>query len=153
MSTITLEQYRALLGKPVGTSRWFEVKQERIDGFADITEDWQFIHVDPVKAAESPFGGTIAHGMLTLSLLVPMAYDAVPSIEGRVMGVNYGFDKIRFISPVPAGARIRGHFVLQELLDRGPGQIQTRSQVTVEIEGQEKPALIAEWLGVSHFAV
>ncbi|HEX7961121.1 MAG TPA: MaoC family dehydratase [Terriglobales bacterium] len=152
MSTIGLEAYAALAGKEVGVSRWFDIDQSRIDKFADVTEDWQFIHLDAEKAANTPFGGTVAHGFLTLSMLAAMAYDALPSIEGRVMGVNYGFDKIRFVTPVRSGSRVRARFKLIAVTPRGLEDFMSRSEVVVEIEGSEKPALVAEWLGITYFA-
>jgi acyl dehydratase len=150
MTTLTREEYQAKLGQPIGTSRWYEITQDRIDQFAGCTEDHQYIHIDPARAADSPFGGTIAHGFLTLSMLSAMVYE-MPSIEGVVMGVNYGLNKVRFISPVRSGARIRGHFTLTQIDDIRPNEIQTTMTVTVEIEGQEKPALVAEWLGRRYF--
>lgn len=117
-----------------------------------MTEDWQFIHVDPASAAKTAFGGTVAHGFLTLSMLVAMAHDGLPDIEGRVMGVNYGFDKIRFVTPVPSGSRVRARFKLIEVTARGAKEFMTRSEVVVEIDGSDKPALVAEWLGVSYLA-
>lgn len=152
MSEITLDAYRALIGQEVGVSRWFDVGQDRINQFADITEDRQFIHVDPERAKATPFGGTVAHGFLTLSLLAPMAFDAQPRLKNTAMSVNYGFDRVRLMAPVPAGSRIRGRFVLKEIVDRGPAEIMARSEVTVEIEGAQKPALVADWLGLSRFA-
>ncbi|MFT4911569.1 MAG: acyl dehydratase [Brevundimonas sp.] len=137
-----------LVGTEVGVSRWILVDQARIDAFAEITEDRQFIHIDPVAAAKTPFGGTIAHGFLTLSLLSAMTYDAVPPLEGVVMGVNYGFDKIRFLAPVPAGSNVRGRFRLVSAEDKGGGRWLLKHAVTVEIEGSDKPALVAEWLGM-----
>lgn len=137
-----------LVGEEIGVSGWIEVDQARIDAFAEITEDRQFIHVDPEAARATPFGGTIAHGFLTLSLLSAMSYDAVPPLEGVAMGVNYGFDKLRFLAPVRAGSRVRGRFRLLSAEDRGGGRWLLKQEVTVEIEGAEKPALIAEWLGM-----
>lgn len=142
----TLDELRALIGEELGVSRWFDVDQSRIDSFADSTEDHQFIHVDPESAAQTPFGGTIAHGFLTLSLLSAMVYEAGPSLKGITMGVNYGFNKIRFLSPVRSGKRVRGRFQLLKL-EEAPGQVTYTQAVTVEIEGEEKPALIAEWIG------
>ena len=133
-------------------SKWFEISQKRIDAFADATEDWQFIHIDPEAAKQSPFGGTIAHGFLTLSLLSAMTYDANPALEGVAMGVNYGFDKVRFLAPVPAGSKIRGRFKLMSAEDKGGGRWLIKHEVTVEIDGAEKPALIAEWLGMQFVA-
>ena len=142
----------SLIGQEVGVSRWIEVDQARIDAFARITEDEQFIHVDPERARATPFGGTIAHGFLTLSLASAMSYDAVAPLDGVVMGVNYGFDKLRFLAPVPAGSRIRGRFRLLSAEDKGAQDGVTRwllkHELTVEIEGADKPALIAEWLGM-----
>ena len=152
MSEIALETYKTMIGQEVGLSKWFEVGQDRINQFADVTEDHQFIHVDPERAKATPFGGTIAHGFLTLSLLAPMAFDAQPKISNTVMVVNYGFDRVRLMAPVPAGSRVRGHFVLKEIVDRGPKEIMARTQVTVEIDGSKKPALIADWLGLSRFS-
>lgn len=149
---ISLDAYRALLGQELGVSRWFAIDQARIDAFADVTEDHQFIHVDPARAAATPFGGTVAHGFLSLSMLAAMAFDAQPSIAGRAMAVNYGFDRVRMLTPVRSGARVRGRFVLREIIDRGPKEIMTKSEATVEIEGSPKPALVAEWIGISYFA-
>lgn len=129
-------------------SKWIEISQKRIDAFADATEDWQFIHVDPEAAKQTPFGGTIAHGFLTLSLMSAMTYDANPMLEGVAMGVNYGFDKLRFLAPVPAGSKVRGRFKLMSAEDKGGGRWLVKHEVTVEIEGADKPALIAEWLGM-----
>ena len=141
MSEISLDAYKTMVGKEVGVSRWFEVSQERIDSFADVTEDHQFIHVDPERAKATPFGGTVAHGFLTMSLLAPMAFDGQPTVAGTVMSVNYGFDRVRLMAPVPAGSPIRARFVLKEVVDRGPKEIMAKTEVTVEIEGAEKPAL------------
>lgn len=152
MSEITLEAYKAMVGQEIGVSRWFQIGQDRIDTFADVTEDHQFIHVDPERAKDTPFGGTVAHGFLTLSLLAPMIFDVLPTLVGQVMTVNYGLDRVRLMAPVPAGSRVRGRFVLKEVVDRGPGEILAKTQVTVEIEGGEKPALVADSLGLSRFA-
>jgi acyl dehydratase len=138
----------SLIGQEVGVSRWIEVDQARIDAFARITEDEQFIHVDPERARATPFGGTIAHGFLTLSLASAMSYDAVAPLDGVVMGVNYGFDKLRFLAPVPAGSKVRGRFRLLSAEDKGGGRWLLKHELTVEIEGGDKPALIAEWLGM-----
>ena len=137
-----------LIGQEVGVSRWIRVDQARINAFAEITEDRQFIHIDPVAAKQTPFGGTIAHGFLTLSLASAMSYDAVEKLEGVVMGVNYGFDKLRFLAPVPAGSNVRGRFKLLSAEDKGGGRWLLKHELTVEIEGAEKPALIAEWLSM-----
>ena len=138
----------SLVGQEVGLSHWITVDQARIDAFARITEDEQFIHVDPERARTTPFGGTIAHGFLTLSLASAMSYDAVAPLDGMVMGVNYGFDKLRFLAPVPAGSRVRGRFRLLSAEDKGGGRWLLKHELTVEIEGGDKPALIAEWLGM-----
>ncbi|MDQ1154828.1 MaoC family dehydratase [Brevundimonas sp. SORGH_AS_0993] len=143
---------QGLIGQEVGVSRWIEVTQARIDAFADCTEDHQFIHVDPEAARATPFGGTIAHGFLTLSLASAMSYDAVAPLDGVTMGVNYGFDRLRFLAPVPAGARVRGRFKLLSAEDKGAGRWLLKHELTVEIEGGDKPALIAEWLGMQMVA-
>ena len=137
-----------LIGQEIGVSRWIHVDQARIDAFARTTEDEQFIHVDPERARATPFGGTIAHGFLTLSLASAMSYDALAPLDGVVMGVNYGFDKLRFLAPVPAGSRVRGRFRLLSAEDKGGGRWLLKHELTVEIEGGDKPALIAEWLGM-----
>ncbi|MET4069202.1 acyl dehydratase [Bradyrhizobium sp. S3.2.6] len=150
---ITLEAYQAMVGTEIGVSSWHLVDQPRIDTYADVIEDHQFIHVDPERAKkETAFGTTIAHGFLTMSLLSIMSYEVMPVIAGTTMGVNYGFDKLRFISPVRSGKRIRGRFVLAEAKLRKPNELQSRTNVTVEIEGEDKPALVADWLGLIYFA-
>lgn len=143
---ITLEAYQAMVGKEIGVSSWHLIDQPRIDTYADVTEDHQFIHVDPERAKETAFGTTIAHGFLTMSMLSVMSYEVMPAIAGTTMGVNYGFDKLRFISPVRSGKRVRGRFVLAEAKLRKPNELQSRTNVTIEIEGEDKPALIAEWM-------
>ncbi|PCJ73900.1 MAG: Nodulation protein N [Rhodobacteraceae bacterium] len=141
----------ALLGKEVGVSRWFLMDQDRIGLFADVTEDQQFIHVDPEKAKATPFGGAIAHGFLTLSLLSAMAEEAVPLIKGLTHSINYGFDRVRFISPVAAGKRVRGRFELIAITV-GATEVSQTLKVTIEIEGNEKPALVAEWITRHYFS-
>jgi acyl dehydratase len=149
---ISLEQYQAMVGREIGVSSWHLVDQKRIDVYADVIEDHQFIHVDPVRAkAETAFGTTIAHGFLTMSLMSIMSYEVMPVISGATMGVNYGFDKLRFISPVRSGSRVRGRFTLAEAKLRKPKELQSRTNVTVEIEGEEKPALVADWIGLIYF--
>lgn len=144
---------RQLIGKPVGNSPWMLVDQQRIDAFAAVTEDRQFIHTDPERAAaEGPFGGTIAHGFLTLSLLVRMAEVTVPRLETGIAVVNFGFDKLRFLSAVPAGSRVRGRFTLAEMNQKGPEQVMLRYAVTVEIEGEGRSALVAHWLTLALLA-
>jgi acyl dehydratase len=150
--TIPVAEMKAMAGKEIGVSDWMEVSQEKINAFADITEDWQFIHVDPDRAAQTPFGGTVAHGFLTLSLLSAMAMDAIPRLENMTMGVNYGFDKIRFLSPVNSGARIRGRFKVISADELRPGEITMKYRVDVEIEGQPRPALTAEWISRQYFS-
>ena len=144
---MTPQDLQAKVGQNIGVSDWFEVSQERINKFAEATGDFQFIHIDEEKAKLTPFGGTIAHGFLTLSL-IPMlgASTDGPRIAGVKMGVNYGGNKVRFLSPVRAGKRIRSHVKLLELEEKRPGQWQQTNEVTIEIEGEEKPALIAEWI-------
>ncbi|MBR0990578.1 MaoC family dehydratase [Bradyrhizobium japonicum] len=149
---ITLQAYQAMVGKEIGVSSWHLIDQPRIDTYADVTEDHQFIHVDPERAKETAFGTTIAHGFLTMSMLSVMSYEVMPAIAGTTMGVNYGFDKLRFISPVRSGKRVRGRFVLAEAKLRKPNELQSRTNVTVEIEGEDKPALVADWLGLIYFA-
>jgi len=150
MAVIKPEDIASYVGEEIGVSKWIEIDQSRIDTFADVTEDHQFIHLDAERAAaETPFGGTIAHGFLSLSLAARMAMDVGFGIEGTAMGINYGFDKIRFLQPVRSGKRIRGRFVLQEANERKPGQWLLKQSLTVEIEGEDKPALIAQWLMMS----
>lgn len=147
---IDIDEFKAAVGKLKGTSDWVTVTQEMIDTFADATHDHQFIHVDAERArAETPFGGTIAHGFLTLSLLSKFIVEAVPGLDGTKMGINYGFEKVRFLMPVASGARVRGHFLLKNVIERKPGELLATHEVSVEIEGQEKPALVAEWLGLT----
>ena len=146
------QELPSLIGTEVGVSRWIEIDQPRIDAFAKLTEDEQFIHVDPDMAKHTPFGGTIAHGFLTLSLGSAMIYDSVKPVDGVVMGVNYGFDRLRFLAPVKAGRRVRGRFVLKNAENKGSDGGVTRwlltHEMTVEIEGEPKPALIADWLSM-----
>lgn len=151
--TINREAYIGMVGQEMGVSPWHIVDQKRIDAFADTTEDHQFIHVDPQRAArETPFGTTIAHGFLTVSLLSVFSYEALPKVEGVTMGINYGFDKLRFISPVRAGSRVRGRFTLTEATWRKPNELLSRTSVNVEIEGEQRSALVADWLGLMYFA-
>lgn len=148
MPTASIDEIKAKVGSEVGVSDWILVDQARIDAFAGVTDDHQFIHVDAAAAAMTPFGGTIAHGFLTLSLLSRMAADAMLRPEGIRMGVNYGFEKVRFLAPVRSGKRVRGRFRLQRFEEKRPGQYQFVHNVTVEIEGEDKPALIADWIGM-----
>jgi acyl dehydratase len=149
---IALDEYRQFVGRRIGVSRWFLVDQKRIDEFARVTEDEQFIHVDPQAAARSPFGGAIAHGFLSLSLLSAMAYAAVPPIAGSQMAINYGLNSVRFVTAVASGKRVRGVFTLNDIRERSPGQWQSTFAVTVEIEAAEKPAMVAEWLTLTILA-
>jgi acyl dehydratase len=149
MPLASLEEIQAKVGTEIGVSDWILVDQDRIDRFAEVTEDRQFIHVDPDRAAaETPFGGTVAHGFLTLSLLTRMGEDAFLQPPDVRMGVNYGFERLRFMAPVRAGKRVRGRFKLLSADERRPGQWRFVHEVTVEIEGEEKPALVVEWIGV-----
>ena len=148
MPLASLDEIRARLGEDVGTSSWLRIDQGRIDQFAEATEDRQFIHVDPAAAEQTPFGGTIAHGFLTLSLLSRMAAEAMLVPEGVKMAVNYGLDRVRFLAPIRSGARVRGRFALDSIEEKAPGQWLLRHIVTVEIEGEDKPALTAAWLGL-----
>lgn len=152
MSAVTPQKMTEMKGEKLGSSEWILVDQEMINKFADATGDHQFIHVDEEKAKLTPFGGTIAHGFLSLSLFpVMMAKSDCPRVEGVKMGVNYGGNKTRFLAPVRSGKRVRGHFTLLDLEEKRPGQWQQTLEFTVEIEGEEKPALMAEW--VSQFFV
>jgi len=146
-ATISLEELKSQVGGEPRYSRWFKLDQSRIDTFGDVTEDWQFIHVDQEKAAETAFGGTIAHGFLSLSMLSAMSYDTERGLEGTEMAINYGFNKVRFTSPVKAGARVRAKFITRAVDEKTPTNILTTRGVIVEIEGESRPALTAEWLG------
>jgi acyl dehydratase len=137
-----------MVGRQLGVSPWFLIDQERVDAFADVTLDHQFVHVDPERAKATPFGGTIAHGFLTLSLLVHLCLPFIPVLANRKLVVNYGFDKIRFAAPVKVGKRIRVAGTLGEVSERKPGNVVMRVDVAVEIEGEDKPALVAEWLSL-----
>ena len=148
MPVITLDEIRSKVGQEIGVSGWLAMDQQRIDEFAESTEDRQFIHIDPQAAAQTPFGTTIAHGFLSLSMLSRMAADVMLVPDTTRMAVNYGLDRVRFIAPVKSGKRIRGRFRLDSIDEKAPGQLLFRHTVTVEIEGEEKPALTAEWLGL-----
>jgi acyl dehydratase len=148
MPVASLDEIRARVGQEIGLSSWLAVDQDRIDLFAEATEDRQFIHTDPAAAAQTPFGGTIAHGFLSLSLLSRMGAEVLLAPEGVRMALNYGLDRVRFLAPVRSGKRVRGRFTLDSVEERAPGQWLFRYQVTVEIEGEEKPALTAAWLGL-----
>ncbi len=148
MPVSSLADIRARIGDEVGISSWLTIDQKRIDEFAEATEDRQYIHVDPERAVSTPFGQTIAHGFLSLSMLSRMAGEGMLVPEHVKMAVNYGLDRVRFIAPVKSGKRIRGRFRLDSVDEKAPGQLLLRHTVTVEIEGEEKPALTAEWLGL-----
>ncbi|KZY74906.1 nodulation protein NodN [Oleiphilus sp. HI0071] len=145
MHIITKEEMKQQIDRTF-MSDWFEVTQDRINQFADCTLDHQFIHVDPQRAAETEFGTTIAHGFLSLSMLSHFAESFGTMIEGTYMGINFGFDKIRFISPVKVNSRIRAVATLKSITEKRPGQFQFLTHIKVEIEGSEKPALLADWL-------
>ncbi|WAC24699.1 MaoC family dehydratase [Blastomonas sp. SL216] len=147
MSAISPQEMKDMVGKTLGTSEWLLVDQDMINKFADATGDHQFIHVNEEMAKMTPFGGTIAHGFLTLSLFpVLMAKSDCPRVEGVKMGVNYGGNKVRFLAPVRSGKKVRGHFKLLDLEEKRPGQWQQTLEFTVEIEGEDKPAVMAEWI-------
>jgi acyl dehydratase len=147
MAEVTTQDLLDQVGKTIGSSEWILVDQAMIDQFAEATGDHQFIHVDPERAKQTPFGGTIAHGFLTLSLMpMMMAKSEYPRPSGVKMGVNYGLNKVRFLAPVRSGKKVRGHIKLLELDEKRPGQWQQTVEISIEIEGEEKPALLAEWI-------
>lgn len=147
-----LKDAQAKIGTEVGISNWITVDQPMIDQFARTTFDEQWIHIDPDRAArETPFGGTIAHGFLTLSLASRFAYDCFAMLPGQVMGINYGMNKLRFLAPVRVGSRLRGRFTLMDVKARNETDMLRTNMLTIEIEGQETPALVAEWLGLAVF--
>jgi acyl dehydratase len=146
LTKVSRAEMPGMKGRKLPPGPWITVDQDRIDAFADCTEDHQFIHVDPERAAQTPFGGTIAHGFLTLSMLVKMSEEHGVVPEDMVMGINYGFDRVRFLAPVRAGKRIRVHTEVQEVSLKGDDRFLVKQGVTVEIEGEETPALVAEWL-------
>ncbi len=144
--TATWQELTARVGTEIGVSAWITVDQPTIDAFAEVTQDRYFLHVDPQRAAATPFNGTIAHGCLTLSLLPVMSYQVCPFVEGARYPLNYGFNRLRFVAPVPVGSRVRGRFVLRKADVVSAEQRQLLYDVTVEIEGGTRPALVAEWL-------
>jgi acyl dehydratase len=148
LATSSLTALEQQVGAPLGTSEWFTVDQERVNAFADVTLDHQFVHVDPERARATPFGGTIVHGFLTLSLLVHLCLPFLPQLPGTKLLLNYGFDKVRFVSPVRVGSRIRASSRLASVSERGKGQVLVKTDVVVEVEGNAKPALVAEWLSL-----
>lgn len=150
LEPITLAAMGGLVGREAGVSPWRIVSQEIIDRFADATDDHQFIHVDPERArAETPYGGTIAHGFLLLSLISPMARETLHPIEGAGVAINHGFESVRFSAPVRSGARIRARFLLAEMKARPSGMVQIQYDVTIEIENSLKPAVTARWLMIA----
>lgn len=141
------QEIAAMVGQHLATSEWVEMSQERINQFAEATGDNQFIHVNEEMAKMTPFGGTIAHGYLTLSMLPYLGANSdMPRIDGIKMAVNYGGNKTRFIAPVRSGKRIRAHWKLLEMVEKRPGQWQQTTEITMEIEGEDKPAFICEWM-------
>ena len=148
MKIVSADQVKDFVGKETGLSDWVMIDQDRIDKFADVTEDHQFIHVDLEAAKQTPFGTTVAHGFLSLSMLSKLAESSVLILDGVKMGVNYGFEKVRFMNPVKSGKRIRGRFTLMSADQKMPGQWSFKYAVKVEIEDEEKPALMAEWLSM-----
>jgi acyl dehydratase len=147
VASVTVDGMKELVGQELGLSDWMTIDQAMIDKFADATNDHQFIHVDPERARMTPFGGTIAHGFLTLSLYPALREKAdCPQIDGILMALNYGGNKVRFLAPVRSGSRVRGRFKLLDFVDKGPRRYQETTEFTVEIEGQDKPALVAEWI-------
>lgn len=147
---ISIPDLQATVGHELGVSRWFQMDQSRINTFAETTEDMQFIHTEPDKAKLTPFGGTIAHGFLTLGMLSAMAEEALPVPDKLTHSVNYGFNRVRFVSPVPVDARVRGRFILKDL-EVGDGQVTLTLTTTIEIKGGAKPALVAEWINRHYF--
>ena len=152
VTVVPKEEMLNHIGTKFEPSEWITVDQDRINTFADCTEDHQFIHIDEEKAAQTPFGGTIAHGFLTLSLASRFAYDCFETLPGQVMGVNYGFNSLRFLKPVTAGSRVRGRFVLKSIKQRNPTDLLRENTLTVDIEGSDTPALVADWLSLAVFA-
>ena len=148
---IPLERFKEMVGQENGVTEWVTIDQDRINRFADVTEDWQWIHVDEEKAKNGPFGKTIAHGFLTLSLLSKFSYEAKYAPEGNQDSVNYGLNKVRFLSPVPVGSRVRSRMVISSLEEKGPNQMLMTTTHTIEIEGQDRPACVAEGLGLLFF--
>ncbi|MEN8313164.1 MaoC family dehydratase [Acinetobacter baumannii] len=145
-NTLSIDQLVELQGQELGSSQWMTIDQSMINTFADVTQDHQFIHVDEEAARQTPFGGTIAHGFLTLSLLSAMAAQVLPTVQGQKSGVNYGINNLRFMSPVHSGKRVRGNFHLKKVSQKNKGSYQLIMEVTIEIEDQAKPALVTEWL-------
>ncbi|MDH3992587.1 MAG: MaoC family dehydratase [Gammaproteobacteria bacterium] len=149
MKIFSKEEMANIVGIKLGPSQWVQLDQERINTFADCTEDHQFIHIDEEKAAQTPFGGTIAHGFLTLSMLAKFAEDIMVAPENMVMGMNYGFDKVRFLAPVRAGKRVRATGEVMSVEIKDGNRFLVKMALSVEIEGEETPALVAEWLNMT----
>jgi acyl dehydratase len=152
-SPFELSELQMMTGSEIGVSEWHLIDQDRVSTFATVTDDFQFIHVDPERAASTPFGGTIAHGFMLLSLLSAMFREAVGTIQDTAMSMNYGFESVRFISPVRTGKRIRARFALKECVVRKPGQWKLTLETTVEIENEAKPALVASWLVLTYASI
>lgn len=146
MQVVSPDKLKSMVGEELGTSEWFTIDQDRINAFADVTVDHQFIHIDQERAAATPLGGTIAHGFLTLSLVTHLTSQIGVMPENMAMVFNYGLDRLRFVNPVRAGSRVRAHTTLMDVTEKGPGQLLIKTGVTVEIDGEEKPALVAESL-------
>jgi acyl dehydratase len=148
MTPNTAESIRKKIGQEVGVSEWLQITQPMIDRFADLTDDRQFIHVDPRAAAQTPFQGTVAHGFLILAMIAKFVTEADFHMQGTAIVLNYGFDKIRMVSPVKTGSRIRGRFTLNSMAERSPGQWLSSMHIVIEIENESKPAVVADWLGL-----
>jgi acyl dehydratase len=144
--TWTIDEFRSRVGQEVGVSDWFLVEEETIRGFADLTQDWAFVHVDAERARQAGLPGIIAHGFLTMAFIATLVPTGLPRMKDVTVGFNYGFNRLRLVAPVPAGKRIRGRFALKEYVERVPGEWLLTFGVTIEIEGEERPALVAEWL-------
>jgi acyl dehydratase len=148
MASQTVESMQERVGDEIGVSEWVAITQSMIDRFADLTDDHHYIHVDPVAAAQTQFGGTVAHGFLILSMIAKLLAAADFQVGGTKMVLNYGFDKVRLVSPVKAGRRIRGRFTLKSLAERSPGSWLSTLHVVIEIENESKPAVVGDWLGL-----
>ena len=146
------EREQAKIGQTLGVSPWHLLDQDRISAFAEVTGDRQFIHVDQVNASKTAFGGTIAHGFLTLSLIATLALETIAPLPGQRLALNYGFEKVRFLSPVPSGSCVRAKFVLQAVARRGPDQLLHTLAVEMALKGSAKPALVATWLSLAVFS-
>ncbi len=149
VNIVTKEELLASKGKDLGHSDWFQIDQARINAFADATLDHQFIHIDPEAAAKTPFGGTIAHGFLTLSMLPFLMKELTMIPQNVVMGINYGFNSLRFLNPVTVNSKIRAAATIMEVVEKNPGQFLVTYGISIEIEGADKPALVAQWLAMS----